>query len=75
MFPVPFPLQLQQQKLDKQFLEILEVFKNLQINIPFADTLEQMPSYVKFMKNILSKKRKLSEFEIVALREECSAIL
>lgn len=72
---MPFPLQLQQQKLDKQFLEILEVFKNLQINIPFADTLEQMPSYVKFMKNILSKKRKLGEFEIVALREECSAIL
>ena len=34
-----------------------------------------MPSYVKFMKDILSKKRRLSDFEIVNLTEECSAIL
>ena len=34
-----------------------------------------MPTYVKFMKDILSKKRRLGEFEIVALIEECSAIL
>ncbi|MCS5023633.1 hypothetical protein L2V44_14170, partial [Staphylococcus aureus] len=33
------------------------------------------PSYVKFMKEILSNKRKLEEFETVALTEECSAIL
>ncbi|XP_017970393.1 PREDICTED: uncharacterized protein LOC108660652 [Theobroma cacao] len=34
-----------------------------------------MPSYLKFLKNILTKKRKLEEFEIVALTEECSAII
>ncbi|XP_062109873.1 uncharacterized protein LOC133821744 [Humulus lupulus] len=34
-----------------------------------------MLSYVKFMKEILSKKRRLEDFEIVALTEECSAIL
>jgi hypothetical protein len=72
---VPFPQRLQKQKLDKQFSKFLEVFKKLQINIPFADALEQMPSYVKFMKDILSRKRKLGEFETVALTEECSAIL
>ena len=53
----------------------MEVFKKLHINIMFADALEQMPSYVKFMKDILSKKRRLSDFEIVNLTEECSAIL
>ena len=47
----------------------------MQINIHFADALEQMPSYVKFLKDILSNKRKLEEYEIVALTEECSAIL
>ena len=51
------------------------MFKKLHINIPFADALEQMPSYVKFMKEILSNKRRLSDFEIVNLIEECSAIL
>ena len=53
----------------------MEVFKKLHINIPFADTLEQMPSYVKFIKDILSKKRRFSDFETVNLTEECSVIL
>ncbi|KAG6703359.1 hypothetical protein I3842_07G080900 [Carya illinoinensis] len=34
-----------------------------------------MPSYVKFMKEILSNKRKLGEYETVMLTEECTAIL
>ncbi|XP_034197726.1 uncharacterized protein LOC117613201 [Prunus dulcis] len=34
-----------------------------------------MRSYAKFMKDIISKKRKLGEHEIVKLSEECSAIL
>ncbi|XP_062113737.1 uncharacterized protein LOC133824778 [Humulus lupulus] len=38
-------------------------------------TLEQMRNYVKFLKDILTKKRRLGEFETVALTEGCSAIL
>ena len=38
------------------------------------EALEQMPSYAKFMKDILAKKRMLGEFETVALTEESSAI-
>ena len=72
---IPFPQRLKKSKLDQQFAKFLEVFKKLHINIPFADALEQMPSYVKFMKDILSNKRKLGDFETVALTEECSAIL
>ena len=72
---IPFPQRLKKNKLDKQFSKFLDVFKKLQINIPFADALEQMPSYVKFFKDILSNKRKLEEYETVALTEECSAIL
>ena len=53
----------------------MEVFKKLHINIPFADALEQMPGYVKLIKDILSRKRRLSDFETVNLIEECSAIL
>jgi len=34
-----------------------------------------MPSYAKFLKDILSNKRKLQENVIVSLTEECSAIL
>ena len=53
----------------------MEVFKKLHINISFADALEQMHNYVKFMKDIMSMKRSLSYFETVNLTEECSAII
>ncbi|XP_062119042.1 uncharacterized protein LOC133832752 [Humulus lupulus] len=72
---VPYPQRLIKTTLDKQFSKFLEVFKKLHINIPFAKALEQMPSYVKFMKEILSKKRKMEDYEMVALTEECSSIL
>ena len=73
--PISYPQRLKKHKLDKQFTKFMEVFKKLHINIPFADALEQVPSYVKFMKDILSQKRRLADFETVNLTEECSAIL
>ena len=72
---IPYPQRLKKGKLDKKFTKFLEVFKKLHINILFADALERMPSYVKFMKEILSNKGRLSYFETVNLTEECNAIL
>ncbi|XP_057443925.1 uncharacterized protein LOC130736091 [Lotus japonicus] len=73
---VPFPKALVKKNLEKQFSKFLEVFKKLQINIPFSEALEQMPTYSKFMKEILSRRRKLSEVdETIMMSEECSAIL
>ena len=34
-----------------------------------------MPNYVKFMKDVLTNKRRLGEFEIVAMTKECSLLL
>ena len=34
-----------------------------------------MPNYVKFMKDVLTNKRKLGEFETLALTNECSLLL
>ncbi|KAJ7947399.1 DNA-directed DNA polymerase [Quillaja saponaria] len=73
--PLPFSQCLQKPKLDVKFKKCLEVFKKLHINIYFMEALKQMPTFVKFMKNILSKKRKLEDHEMVALIEDCSAIL
>ena len=39
------------------------------------DTLEKIPNYGKFIKEVMTKKRKLEEYEIVKLTEEYSAIL
>ncbi|KAL5554412.1 hypothetical protein UlMin_041813 [Ulmus minor] len=72
---VPFPQRLRKQNLDKQFSKFLNIFKSLHINLPFVDMLEQMPKYAKFLKDILSKKRKLEECEAIALTEETTALL
>ncbi|KAL8486895.1 hypothetical protein ACS0TY_023547 [Phlomoides rotata] len=34
-----------------------------------------MPNYAKFLKDIMSHKRRIGEYEMVTLTEECSAIL
>ncbi|XP_062119073.1 uncharacterized protein LOC133832794 [Humulus lupulus] len=66
---IPYPQRLHKHNLDNQFAKFLEVFKKLHINIPLTEALEQMPSYVKFMKEILSNKRKMGDYETVALTE------
>ncbi|XP_057989123.1 uncharacterized protein LOC131172194 [Hevea brasiliensis] len=73
--PLPYPQRFQKVKLDKQFSKFLEVLKKLYINIPITDAIFQMPSYAKFLKEILSTKRRLEDYEIVALTEECGAPL
>ena len=72
---LPYPQRFQKKKMDAQFTKFLDIFNKLQINIPFSNALEQMPIYVEFMKDILYKKRRLWEFEIVNLMKEYSAIL
>ncbi|XP_062093888.1 uncharacterized protein LOC133799914 [Humulus lupulus] len=71
----PFPQRFQKQKQDAQFEEFLDVLKQLDINIPLVEALEKMPNYVKFVKDILTKKRMLGEFETMALTKECSSFL
>ena len=53
----PYPQRLKKSKLDNQFTKFFEELKKLRINIPFVDALEQIPCYVKFMKDIFTKLR------------------
>ncbi|XP_050889220.1 uncharacterized protein LOC127094427 [Lathyrus oleraceus] len=50
------------------------MFKKLEINIPFLEALEKMPSYAKFMKDIILKRRS-TDTDSIVLIETCSAIL
>ncbi|XP_015940281.1 uncharacterized protein LOC107465820 [Arachis duranensis] len=67
---IPFPHKLCQEEKDKQFARFVEYLRTLEIKIPFTEALEQIPSYAKFMKDILR-----SAVQIVLLTEECSAII
>ncbi|XP_017632654.1 uncharacterized protein LOC108475177 [Gossypium arboreum] len=73
--PLPFSQQFHNPKQDVQFKRFLDVLKELHINITPVEALENTPNYVKFMKDILSRKSKLGEFETVALTEGCTIML
>ena len=72
---VPFPQRLHKSRREEQFSKFLDIFKKIEINIPFAELISQMPLYAKFMKEILSKKRKIAEEGIVNLTATYSAII
>ncbi|XP_074282896.1 uncharacterized protein LOC141607445 [Silene latifolia] len=52
---VPFPGCLKNTKVEQQFGKFLEVVKNLQVTVPFTELITQVPSYAKFMKDILTR--------------------
>ena len=55
---VPYPERLQAPNKGGKFEDILEVFMKVQINIPFLDAIQQIPSYAKFLKDLITVKRK-----------------
>ncbi|XP_019175574.1 PREDICTED: uncharacterized protein LOC109170892 [Ipomoea nil] len=69
--PLPFPLQETKKSRWKKFLEIVE---NLKVSVPLLDLLSQVPSYGKFLKEILAKKRKYGEHEMIAMAQEYRAL-
>ncbi|XP_060183162.1 uncharacterized protein LOC132613130 [Lycium barbarum] len=77
LFPeaIPFPQNTKREKLDNQFAKFLDILKQIHINILFADALLQMPSYAKFLKEILSSKRNLEDVSVVVLTKKYSVIL
>ncbi|KAK8985005.1 hypothetical protein V6N11_082625 [Hibiscus sabdariffa] len=45
------------------------------INLPLVEALRQMPNYAKFLKDMMSKKIRIGEFETAAATEACLAMM
>ncbi|CAJ2657668.1 unnamed protein product [Trifolium pratense] len=73
--PIPYPQRLVQSKNVGQFKKFVELLQKLNITIPFTEAITQMPSYAKFLKDILNNKKKIEEEETIMLTAECSSIL
>ena len=71
----PFPQRLISPQKSVQFGDILEVFKQVQINIPFLDTIQQVPTYAKFLKDLMTMKRKTNVPKKAFLPEQVSSII
>jgi len=67
LLDLPYLQALSRRNIKRKIIRFCEIVKQLDINIPFTEALEQMLTYVKFMKDLLTKKRRLKEQEIVEL--------
>ena len=75
MLAIPFPQRFQKEKMEEQFSRFLEVFKKIEINLPFSKALIQMPNYAKFIKDILSQKRNFAKEGVENLTATSSAVI
>jgi hypothetical protein len=71
---LPFPRRIKKPTVDEQFGKFVEVIKKLNVNIPFLEAM-QVPTYAKYLKDILKNKTPLPTTDMVKLTEECSAAI
>ncbi|RVX19286.1 hypothetical protein CK203_008902 [Vitis vinifera] len=71
----PFPQALHGKKGVRNAAEILEVLRQVKVNIPLLDMIKQVPTYAKFLKDLCTIKRGLTVNKKAFLTEQVSAIL
>ncbi|CAN6679584.1 unnamed protein product [Malus baccata var. baccata] len=72
---VPFPGRFRQSKKEEAEKDILETFRKVQVHIPLLDAIKQVPRYAKFLKELCTTRRRISNKEVVQVSENVSAVL
>ncbi|XP_070006252.1 uncharacterized protein [Nicotiana sylvestris] len=72
--PPPYPQRLAKQNGDNQLKKFMNMMKSLSINVPLVEALEQIPSYAKFMKDLVTKERSMN-FETIKMTHQASTIV
>ena len=69
-----FPTRRRKKAVDEKFTRFVEMVEKTQVSVPLMDVLH-IPSYVKYIKDIINNKRPLPSMEVVKLTEECSTAI
>ena len=73
--PPPFPQALRSKKKASQQAGILEVLRQVKVNIPLLDIIKNVPAYAKFLKDLCTIKKGLGIEKKAFLIEQVSAII
>ena len=73
--PPPFPQALRKKKNSVNQTEMLEVLRQVKVNIPLLNMIKQVPTYAKFLKDLCTVKRGLNVNKKAFLTEQVSAII
>ncbi|CAN6567537.1 unnamed protein product [Malus baccata var. baccata] len=72
---VPFPRRFAQSKKEESEKDISDTFRKVQVNIPLLDAIKQVPRYAKFLKELCTTRKRISNKEVVKVSENVSAVL
>ena len=73
--PPPFPQALRGKKKATQQAGILEVLREVKVNMPLLDLINQVPAYAKFLKDLCTIKKGLGIEKKAFLTEHVSALI
>ena len=73
--PPPFPQALRGKRKATQQAGILEVLRQVKVNIPLLDLINQVPAYAKFLKDLCTIKKGLGIEKKAFLTEHVSALI
>ncbi|XP_070004358.1 uncharacterized protein LOC142163426 [Nicotiana tabacum] len=73
MSPPPLPQRLQKKKDDAMYKKFLDILSQVRMNLTLMETLQEVPKYSRYLRDIVANKQRDTKFETVALTEECSA--
>ncbi|RYQ91521.1 hypothetical protein Ahy_B09g097425 [Arachis hypogaea] len=71
----PFPQILNGGVEKRIYSRFLDMFASLHVNIPFIKALQQMPSYIKYIKELLTRRSSLKGGQTIVMNKECSALI
>ena len=72
---VPYPMVPSKKDKDHHLARFLDIFRKLEMTMPFGETLQQMPLYSKFLKDMLTRKNKYIHQENIIVEGNCSAVI
>ncbi|XP_026420135.1 uncharacterized protein LOC113316129 [Papaver somniferum] len=73
--PLPFPRRFDNAKKVEQDKEILDIFKKIHVNIPLIDAIRQVPKYTRVLKDLCTRKKRLTGNEVMSVGENVFSIL
>jgi len=72
---VPYPLVPSKKDKEHHLARFLDIFKKLEITMPFGEALQQMSLYSKFLKDMLTRKHKYIHQENIVVEGNCSVAI
>ncbi|XP_057789550.1 uncharacterized protein LOC131006359 [Salvia miltiorrhiza] len=73
--PVPYPSRLKNETLDQQFTDFYNMLAKVNVNLPLLDVIRNVPAYLKFFKELASKKRRFEDNEKILVSEVANSIM